>query len=169
MPQDNLRQIKLSSYLLDTTLEQLLSLQGVRRVKKHDVVPGGSSRWMNWITSGWPTAEVLLGQGAGIRVRASTQVHTQLGQPQSGILPPTIASTRFSSNILDPPSGEPNRPARCAPLRRFFTTNTQRPLQVGKAHSPHLRVPQQLNRRTARRGRPVRDWPRAPLAAGDAR
>src|ERR1700730_17321661 len=77
-----------------------------------------------------------------------------------------IAQTKFLSNTLTLPPGEPNRPARPAPLRRSSRTCTMSaPSGSGLQHRT-CRFHDSSTARTARRSRPVRDWPRAPLAAG---
>jgi len=66
---------------------------------------------------------------------------------------------------LDPAAWRAKPPGKAGAIAAIFTHMHNVRAKWVRLSSPRLKVPPQLNRAHRTRGRPVRDWLRAPLAA----
>src|SRR5713101_4944965 len=97
------------------------------------------------------------------------QVHAELGRAAVQIFAANERMNQMLIEHLDPAARRAKPPGttrNTTPLRiaAIFTHMHNVRCKWVRLTAPHLKVLRQLNRaRTARRSRPVRDWPRAPL------
>src|ERR1700684_3028498 len=92
-------------------------------------------------------------------------VQTQLGRAAVRTFAANERMNQMLIEHLDPAAWRAKPPGKVRDIAAIFTHMHNVRGKWVRLTAPHLKVPAQLNRAHCTRSRPVRDWPRAPVAA----